>query len=431
MRGILRAGLRAADPFPTTRDALRALLERGRLRPRGRLVALAAGKAALPMARAARSVLGARLEELLVVTHANVGRAPAGARVMLAAHPVPDARSVAAARKVLALAAGLRRDDLLLVLLSGGASALLCAPAAGLSLADKRATTRLLLACGASIDEINTVRRHLSAIKGGGLARAADPARVETLALSDVLGADPAAIASGPLSPDPTTFADARAVLVRHRLLGAVPAAVAAHLAAGLAGRRQDTAKPGDAAFRRVSYRIVGDNATSLRACAAEARRRGLRVRLLAEPLRGEAREVGFGLGTLLREERPPCVLLAGGETTVSVRGAGRGGRNHELALGAALALADAPLVACAASLATDGLDGTSGAAGAMVDDRTLARAAALGLPPPEAALSRSDTAPWLAAVGATLVTGPTLTNVCDLVALAALPARESRRRRL
>ncbi len=437
MRAVLDAGLAAADPEPATREALAALVRRRALAPRGRVVALAAGKAAPAMARAARQALGSALDDLLVVTHARSGPLPRGARLRLASHPVPDASSVAAGREALALAETLGERDLLLVLLSGGASALLCAPVPGLRLADKQAVTRALLGCGASIDEINVVRRHLSAIKGGGLLRAAAPARVVTLALSDVLSADPAAIGSGPTAPDPSTFADARAVLARHRLLRAVPAAVRERLEAGAGGAIADTPKPGDPAFRRARFQIVGDNARSLRACAAEARRRGLRVAVVGAPLAGEAREVGFGLGARLREHQaglrepaPPCALLAGGETTVTLRGRGRGGRNHELALGAAMALAGAPGVAIAASLATDGLDGSSGAAGARVDERTLEQAEARGLPPAEAALARSDSAPWLARVGATLRTGPTGTNVCDLVVMAALPPRASRRPR-
>lgn len=437
MRAVLDAGLAAADPEPATREALAALVRRRALVPRGRVVALAAGKAAPAMARAARQALGSALDELLVVTHARSGPLPRGARLRLASHPVPDASSVAAGREALALAETLGERDLLLVLLSGGASALLCAPVPGLRLADKQAVTRALLGCGASIDEINVVRRHLSAIKGGGLLRAAAPARVVTLALSDVLSADPAAIGSGPTAPDPSTFADARAVLARHRLLRTVPAAVRERLEAGAGGAIADTPKPGDPAFRRARFQIVGDNARSLRACAAEARRRGLRVAVVGAPLAGEAREVGFGLGARLREHQaglrepaPPCALLAGGETTVTLRGRGRGGRNHELALGAAMALAGAPGVAIAASLATDGLDGSSGAAGARVDERTLEQAEARGLPPAEAALARSDSAPWLARVGATLRTGPTGTNVCDLVVMAALPPRASRRPR-
>lgn len=438
MRAVLDAGLAAADPEPVTRDALASLVRRRALAPRGRLVALAAGKAAPAMARAARQALGGALDALLVVTHARSGPLPRGARLRLASHPVPDASSVAAGREVLALAESLGANDLLLVLLSGGASALLCAPAPGLRLADKQAVTRALLGCGAGIDEINVVRRHLSSIKGGGLLRAAAPARVITLALSDVLSADPAAIGSGPTAPDPSTFADARGVLARYRLLRAVPAAVRERLDAGAAGAIADTPKPGDPAFGRARFEIVGDNARSLRACAREARRRGLRVAVVGAPLAGEAREVGFGLGARLREHQaglrepaPPCALLAGGETTVTLRGrGGRGGRNHELALGAAMALAGAPGVAVAASLATDGLDGSSGAAGARVDERTLDEAAARGLPPAEAALARSDSAPWLARVGATLRTGPTGTNVCDLVVMAALPPRTSRRPR-
>ena len=344
---------------------------------------------------------------------------------------MPDARGLAAAAEVEALARGLGRDDLLLVLLSGGASALLPSPAEGVTLEDKARTTALLLRAGATIHELNAVRKHLSRLKGGGLARAAFPARVATLVLSDVVGDDLSTIASGPTVPDPTTFADALAVLRRRGVLESVPGAVRARLEAGAAGELPETPKPGEAAFRRAATQIVGSNRLSVAAAAREARRLGLRPLVLTTRLEGEAREVARVLVAILREcvesSRPaaaPVCLLAGGETTVTVRGDGQGGRNQELAVAAAQALAGFPVPAVVASLATDGIDGASDAAGGIADDTSTARAASLGLAPAAAFVEASDTRNYLGPLGDLIVTGPTGTNVVDVVTLLAGPAR-------
>jgi hydroxypyruvate reductase len=332
-----------------------------------------------------------------------------------------------AAGEVVALARELGRDDLLLVLLSGGASALLPSPAAGITLEDKARTTTLLLRAGATIHETNVVRKHLSWLKGGGLARAAAPARVVTLVLSDVVGDDLSTIASGPTVPDPTTFSDALEVLGRRGILDGVPASVRARLQAGARGELPETPKPGEAAFRRVATRIVGSNRLSVEAAAREARRQGLRPLVLTTRLEGEAREAARVLVAVLREcvesarpAAPPLCLLAGGETTVTVRGDGQGGRNQELAVAAALALDAFPVPAVVASLATDGVDGASDAAGGIADDTTVSRAAALGLAPAAAFLAASDTRNYLGPLGDLVVTGPTGTNVVDLVILLA-----------
>ncbi len=292
---------------------------------------------------------------------------------------MPDARGLAAAREVERLARGLGREDLLLVLLSGGASALLPAPAEGVTLRDKQRTTGQLLRAGATIHELNAVRKHLSRLKGGGLAREAAPARVITLVLSDVVGDDLSTIASGPTVPDPTTFAEALAVLRAARASPArAPRAVLARLRAGARGAIPETPKPGDRLFRRTATRVVGSNRLSVAAAAREARRLGLRPLVLTTRLEGEAREAARVLVAILREcvetGRPaagPVCLLAGGETTVTVRGPGQGGRNQELAVAAAEALAGFPAPAVVASLGTDGIDGASDAAGGVVDDQT------------------------------------------------------------
>jgi hydroxypyruvate reductase len=428
---VLQAGLLAADPDRLVRANLRARGDSIRVAgtaytPAGRLVVVAAGKAASRMARAAEEALGDRVDEALAVDTAatvRLGRT----RMRLAGHPVPDERGLAAAAEVEALAGRLRPRDLLLVLLSGGASALLPAPVAGVSLADKAALTGLLLRAGATIAEINAVRKHLSRLKGGGLARAAGGARVACLVLSDVVGDDLATIGSGPTAPDPTTYAGALEVLRRRGLLDTAPESVRRHLEEGARGERPETPKPGDPLFRRVATTIVGSNRLSVAAAAREARRQGFRPVVLTTRLEGEAREVARVLVAVLRDcveggglAAPPVCLLAGGETTVTVRGGGQGGRNQELAVAAAVPLGAFPRPAVVAALATDGMDGIGGAAGGVGDDQTVRRAARLGLAPPDAFLEANDSRALLGPLGDLIVTGPTGTNVVDLTVLLA-----------
>lgn len=378
------------------------------------------------MAAAAERALGRHLDEGLAVgsaAAAGLGKT----RFLLAGHPLPDARGLHAADEALALVGRLQAEDLLLVLLSGGASALLPAPVPGVSLADKAAVTALLLRSGATIHELNAVRKHLSRTKGGGLARAAAPARIVTLALSDVVGDDPSTIASGPTVPDPTTHADAIAALQLRGCWDEAPASVRAHLEAGRRGDVPETPKPGDPVFRRTGVEIVGSNRLSLEAAAREARRAGFRALSLTTRLEGEAREAARVLVAILREcvetgrpARPPVCLLASGETTVTVRGNGSGGRNQELALACVEPLSGFPRPAAVASLATDGIDGTSDAAGGIADDESLERARGLALAPPQVFLSSSDSNGFLAPLGDLIVTGPTGTNVLDLTVLLA-----------
>ncbi len=432
---LLAEALRAADPHRLVRRHLSVrggVLEVAGLRHplgRGRVVLVAAGKAAVPMARAAEEAFGGRLAEGVAVSTA--AEAPfERVRLLTASHPVPDARGLAAAAEVEALARELSRDDLLLVLLSGGASALLPAPAEGVTLEDKARTTSLLLRSGATIHEMNAVRKHLSRLKGGGLARVAAPARVATLVLSDVVGDDLSTIASGPTVPDRTTFADALAVLRDRGVLEKVPGSVRARIEAGTRGELPETPKPGEPLFRRAATRVVGSNRLSVEAAAREARRLGLRPLVLTTRLEGEAREAARVLVAVLREcvesgrpAAPPVCLLAGGETTVTVRGDGQGGRNQEIVVAAARALHGFPCPAVVASLATDGVDGASDGAGGVADDTSVERAARLSLAPPEAFLEASDTRSFLGPLGDLLVTGPTGTNVVDVVALLAGPA--------
>jgi hydroxypyruvate reductase len=432
--GILERALDAAEPGRLVRSQLKLRgsdLEVAGVRhrlDRGRIALVAVGKAALTMARAAEELLGPRLATGLAVSTGQgvLERVP----VRAAGHPLPDTRGLAAAAEVEALAQSLGRDDLLLVLLSGGASALLPAPEEGVTLEDKALTTSLLLRSGATIQELNAVRKHLSRLKGGGLARAAAPARVVALVLSDVVGDDLSTIGSGPTVPDPTTFAQALAVLERRGRVGDVPAAVRERLARGARGQIAETPKPGAAIFRRVVTRIVGSGRISVQAAAREARRRGLRPFVLTTRLEGEAREAARVLVAILRERvesaapaSAPLCLIAGGETTVTVRGRGQGGRNQELAVAAAQALEGFPVPAVVASLATDGVDGASDAAGGIVDDTTAARGARLGLAPPATFLDSNDTRNYLGPLGDLILTGPTGTNVADIVTLIATPA--------
>jgi len=377
----------------------------------GPFVVLGAGKAACAIADAAERVLGARIRRGVVTTKLGHARALARCQVREASHPLPDENGEAAAREALAIAESLVRDEELLVLLSGGASALWCAPAPGLSLADKRRVTELLLARDVDIRGLNTVRRHLSALKGGGLARAARGRAVRAYAVSDVRGDRLEDLASGPVSPDPTHSGDALSVLREHQLIDEVPRAVRAHLERG-AG---ETAKPGDPALAKVDMRVIASLDVALDAAVRRAESLGLRARVLRDALYGEVESVAQSLASAARAARRDgfALVVAGGEPTVRVRGPGRGGRAQELALRLALALeGESDWHALCAG--TDGTDGATDAAGAHSDATTLARAAARGLDV-RATLARSDSHPLLAALGDLYVTGPTDTNVADL----------------
>ncbi len=436
-RRVFDAAVAAVDPGEVVRRSLRAgrsALSVGGarlpLRPRGRLLALAVGKAAVPMLAAAERLLGARLSAGLAVTKHGHGEALARSRVIEAGHPVPDEAGLAASREVELLLAGLSPDDLLLVLVSGGGSALLPAPVEGITLGEKQAVTSLLLASGADIGEMNCVRKHLSRLKGGGLARSAAPARVATIILTDV-GGDPLdGIAAGPTVPDPTTFGDALAVLQRRAILDRVPAAVRQRLEAGARGELAETPKAGDPLFAGAVHLLAGTNRVAVAAAARAARRLGFRPLVLTTSVTGEAREVAAVLAAMAREARqsgqplrPPCCLLSGGEPTVTLRGQGKGGRNQELALAAALGLDGLPGVALL-SCGTDGTDGPTDAAGAVCDGSTLARARALGLDPRKH-LAENDAYPFFAALGDLVITGPTRTNVMDLHVVLVGAARK------
>ncbi len=438
LESLLSAALRAVEGERLARAALSGSGDRleiaGRPVPaRARLVVAAIGKAAAAMATGFEQVAGARIDRGLVVTkdgHAQAawaaGSLPAARwTVRESGHPVPDARSEAAARELLSLAASTHPEDTLVVLLSGGASALLGCPLPGLALQDLIGATQVLLASGAAIDEVNAVRKHLADVAGGRLARAAGAGRIEVLVVSDVPGDRLDVIGSGPCVPDPTRYADALEILARRGLRGRFPARAFAALEAGAAGRRPESPKPGEPAFERVRTSVLASNATALSAAREEAIRHGWLPLLLPATLRGEAREVGRRLAALALALRPavPAVLLGGGETTVTVRGAGRGGRNQELALAAARVLDGTERIALLAA-GTDGSDGPTDAAGAFVDGGTRARARARGLDA-DHALAENDAYPFFAGEGGLIRTGPTGTNVMDLVAVWIASAPE------
>ncbi|CAA7622473.1 glycerate kinase [Magnetospirillum sp. UT-4] len=378
--------------------------------PAGRLVVVGAGKAAAAMARVVEGHYGGKAEGLVVTRY---GHATACDRIAVveAGHPLPDQAGTTAAERILEMVRGLGPDDRVLFLASGGGSALLALPAPGLTLADKRAVTAALLRSGAAIAEINTVRRHLSAIKGGRLAAAAFPAPMLTLAISDVPGDDVAAIASGPGVADATTAADALAVLERYRV--AAPPAVFRHLGSG-----DETPKPGDPRLSGAGAVIVAGAADALQAAAREAEILGWRPVVLGDAIEGEARAVACSMAAQARTVtgKRPTVLLSGGETSVTMSGSGRGGRNGEFLLALALALEGAPNIH-ALACDSDGIDGSEDNAGALVAPDTLARARALGLDP-AAMLAANDSYPLFAALGDLVITGPTRTNVNDIRAI-------------
>lgn len=388
------------------------------LRDYERVVVVGAGKASATMARAIEPLLGRRLDSGLVIV--KYGHAVSTTRITVeeAGHPVPDRAGQAATRRLLALTSSLTARDLLIVLLSGGASSLMPAPVSGVTLADKQRVTRQLLRCGAGIGEINTVRKHLSKIKGGCLA-ASTKATIVTLILSDVLGDDLSAIASGPTAPDPTTYDQAVDCLKRYRLWSSTPRSVRAHLEQGRRGRHAETPKPGAALFRRNHHEIIGNNESALAALTSTARSAGLRT-VLFPAFMGEARVAGAQMGSFARSvlarqgwKLKPCCLIAGGETTVTVKGRGGGGRAQEFAVAAAQAIAGLPNVWMAA-LGTDGTDGPTDVAGALVNGDTWNRARRIGVDL-SAALKRNDTYPALKRLRCHIITGPTGTNVNDL----------------
>ncbi|MGO9006048.1 MAG: glycerate kinase [Beijerinckiaceae bacterium] len=409
LRSLFDAAIAAADPA-------RVLAPHLPPPPHGRTIVVGAGKAAASMAAAFERTWPGNFSGLVVTRYGH--KTPTRTiEVIEAGHPVPDAAGLAGSRRILAMVENLGPEDLVICLLSGGASALLPLPLAGLSLQDEVDVGRALLKSGATIAEMNCVRRHLSGIKGGRLACACHPAQVVTLAISDVPGDDPVDIGSGPTVADPTSSADALAITVRYGM--AIPDKIGAILGSGT----NESIKPGDPRLARAEVRMIATPLMALEAAAALAREQGVAAHILSDRIEGEARDVGKVLAALARHVAdhrepfaPPCVLLSGGETTVTVRGRGRGGRNVEFLLSLALALdGHARIHALAGD--TDGVDGLADIAGAIMTPDTLARARALGLNPHES-LAANDGHGFFQALGDSVITGPTLTNVNDFRAI-------------
>ena len=424
---IFRAALRAADPYAAVlrhvrvnQDVLIAGKRRYPLQAFRQVYVIGAGKASAEMARALEKLLGRRIAGGLV--NVKYGHTAKLRRVELneCGHPVPDEQGVTGARRIAAIARDAAKDDLVLAVISGGASALLPAPAGPITLEEKQRTTQLLLRSGANIHEMNAVRKHISEIKGGQLSALAQPATVISLLLSDVIGDDLDVIGSAPTAPDASTYGRAWDVLEKYRIADQVPSSVRERLQRGMAGELPETPKPGSRELERTQNVIVGSNQLAVDAAAEEARALGWRTLVLSTFIEGETRDVARMHAAIAKEilkssrplKRPAC-LISGGETTVSIRGQGLGGRNQEFALAAAIDLAGLPDVTVLSG-GTDGTDGPTDAAGALADGTTLARAEKLGLNAP-AFLQDNDSYHFFEKAGGLLKTGPTKTNVMDV----------------
>ncbi len=429
---IFQAALKAVDPMEAIYryvrvrdDGLQVGEHRFVFKDYDRILVVGAGKAGAPMARALEELLGDHIADGVIVVKEGHGLPLAHVRIREASHPVPDERGIKGAEEILALVKNAGERDLVLCLMSGGGSALLVAPADGVTLADKQEVTRLLLACGADIHEINSIRKHLSRAKGGGLARFAHPATVVSLILSDVIGDDLNVIASGPAVPDTSTFEDTWQILDKYDIWNQVPQSVQSRIEQGLKGDIEDTPKAGDAVFERCYSQLVGTNIQALRAAESQAEKLGYRTLILSSTVEGEAREVARVLTAIAKEVRrsgnplsAPACILCGGETTVTIRGDGKGGRNQELALASALAIDGLENIVVLAG-GTDGNDGPTDAAGAIADGHTLTRARTAGLNPVDY-LNRNDSYHFFQPLEDLVMTGPTRTNVMDVYMVIA-----------
>ena len=409
---IFRAAVAAADPGAAVMRHLRRI-DLSRFR---NVYVVGAGKAGVPMAVAAERVIGRRITAGFLNVKDASGAKPRRIELQECGHPIPDQRGVEGAQRIAQIAGTADQDDLVVCLISGGASALMPFPAPPVTLEEKQTATRLLLASGADIHEINTIRKHVSCIKGGQLARLAAPAHVEALLLSDVIGDDPGVIGSGPAAPDASTFAAALGVLDKYGIRARVPASVRNRMEAGARGELPETPKPGDALFKRVRNAVVGGNRVALEAAARRSRELGFRTLLLSSEVQGETREIGRMHAAIAREIarsgyplRPPACVITGGETTVTLRGEGLGGRNQEFVLAAALDV-DGLRSTVIFSAGTDGIDGPTDAAGALADGGTLRRK-----PDARSYLDRNDSYHYFESLGDLVKTGPTHTNVMDV----------------
>ena len=432
LKMLIQSSLEAADPgISMKRTIIRRTHElyidkiRYDLAKYQSIVCVGAGKASAHMAKTLEEVLGEYLESGIVIVKDGYDIPTQTIRVVEANHPIPDSRGSTATKQILNIAKGLTKKDLLIVLLSGGASSLLCAPALGLTLQDKRRTTNLLLRCGATIHELNTVRKHLSSVKGGLLAQSTS-AKVLTLMISDVLGDDQPTIGSGPTIPDPTTFTEAKEILENYQIWKDTPPRIQNHLKRGICGSVPETWKSKARSPSRSHSTILANNQTAIKGMAQEAKRLGLRPYVLEDPLQGEAKDLGVILGAMAKDirefdnpVRPPACLIVGGEPTVTVTGKGKGGRAQECVLAASQELSGLTNVVVA-GFGTDGTDGSTEVAGAMVDGKTVHRAKKKRISI-EKSLERHDSYTFFKKVGGHIITGPTRTNVNDIYIILAL----------
>lgn len=431
-QAIFKAALAAVEPAHAVQESVaragdvfkvshgKKLVKSLDLKKINRIFLVGGGKATAPMAKAMEKILGAKLTEGIISVKKGHGLQLKKTKVLEAAHPVPDKAGVSAANKIKNLLEKTTQDDLVISLISGGGSALLPLPAPGLKLSEKQSVTKMLLGCGATIHEINAVRKHLSLSKGGQMARLAAPATVINLMLSDVVGDDMDTIASGPFVPDRSTFEEVAVILAKYKLMKKIPAAVRTHLKQGLTGQVPETPHEGDSAFDKVTNLIVASNYLSLLAAEKEAKKLGYRPLILSSTIEGETRDVARVHMAIAREVKnsghpikAPACLISGGETTVTLRGKGKGGRNQEFVLAAALQLNNLDDV-LVFSGGTDGTDGPTDAAGAMADAGTCLRAAKAGLSP-QRHLQENDAYPFFDKLGDLVKTGPTRTNVMDV----------------
>jgi hydroxypyruvate reductase len=425
-RLIWEAALNAANPATCIRKFLQlrddVLIAGGKeMEIRGRLIVIGAGKPSAKMAQVVEETLGSHITDGLIVTKYGHALPLRRMKLVEASHPIPDTAGIRAVHDTRELLRGLTKEDIVLVLISGGGSALWPAPAEGITLEEKQEVTQLLLRAGATIRELNAVRKHLSDIKGGQLARWASPARVVSLIMSDVIGDPLDFIGSGPTAPDTTSFSDAFAIIQKYGL--DVPDAVKERFQEGARGNIPDTPKPGDPVFKNVDNYVIANNRLLVDAAMDKARELQFNTLILGTEVEGEAKDIGRFLAAISRETartgnpiKPPACILAAGETTVTVRGHGVGGRNQEMALAWAISMAARPFSAqaCFASVATDGTDGPTTAAGGLVDPFTCSRAIELGLMP-QKFLRANDSSNFLKTTGDLIVTGPTQTNLMDL----------------
>ena len=430
---IFRAGLKAVDPYEATKRILRLSGEGLQVGDRNyhlgdfkRIVVIGAGKAGAPMTQAVEEILGDRIEEGMIVVKYGYTAPLKKVKLIEGGHPIPDEAGQHGAGELLKIVNGLGKEDLVFCLISGGGSALLPAPVDGVSLGEKQETTRILLESGASIHEINAIRKHLSRIKGGWLAKTVAPATMITLVLSDVIGDDLDVIASGPTVGDRSTFSDCLKVIEKYQLKDQIPSAVMEYLRKGAAGTAQETPKPDDSIFRTGLNLIVGSNMQCLEAAERKAQKLGYQTLILSSLVEGETREVAAVHGAILKEIirtgkplAPPACIISGGETTVTIRGKGKGGRNQEFVLACGIEIAGWE-GAAVFSAGTDGTDGPTDAAGAFADWRTVEQAQAIGLDP-NVALQENNAYPFFERLGNLIITGPTNTNVMDVRILIAV----------